>query len=67
MILVKVTIVLAAVIVFMWCALLVWSKTHPLEVLMQDYPWWAYIMVLLILVDAVCAFVSLIWYLFWYL
>ena len=67
MIVMKFTILLTMV-----CALLIfkmrgWAKRYPLEALVENYPIWFYVAVLIIYLDVICIFISTFWFLFCYL
>ena len=67
MIIVKLTIILTLLVVFLIMIFRAWYESHPLSVRLGDYPFWAYIMAVLIMIDVIGIFVSVVWYLFFYL
>jgi len=64
MIIVKLTILLTMVCALLIFAIKVWGKSHPFEVMVEAYPKWFYIAVLLMYLDVICIFASVIWFLF---
>lgn len=67
MIIVKITILLVLVTVFLLGAFKLWIASHPIQAIAEDYPAWTYIMAYLILLDVIGIFASAIWFLFFYL
>lgn len=67
MIIAKLTIVLTLVVILMVIIFRSWCKQNPLRALIEDYPLWAYILGLLVIIDVVGIFYSVIWFLFFYL
>lgn len=64
MIIVKLTILLTMVCALLFTIFREWCKSHPLKALVEEYPWWAYIYGLLVLLDVIAIFLSVIWLLF---
>jgi hypothetical protein len=66
MIIVKLTILLTMVVAFLIRIFKGWCSRHPLEVAIDDYPIWTYIMSVLVILDVVGIFASVVWLLFFY-
>jgi hypothetical protein len=67
MIIVKFAILLTALCVLMLIMFRGWCLNHPLKALVEDYPWWAYVYAILIPIDVLAIFASMIWFLFCFL
>lgn len=64
MIVIKLTILLTMVCAVLIFAIKVWAESNPLEALVENYPTWIYISVLLMFLDVIGIFASAIWLLF---
>lgn len=67
MIIVKLTALLTLIVVFMIVAFKAWCESHPVKAIAEDYPWWAYVMAILVMINVIGIFASAIWFLFFYL
>ena len=67
MIIVKLTILLTMVCVLLKYEMKVWAKNNPPKVYVEDYPTWIYVALLLMFLDVIAIFASVIWFLFFYL
>lgn len=61
---VKFTILLTMVCILLILIFRKWCKRNPLRAIAEDYPVWTYAVGLLILLDVVSIFLSVIWLLF---
>ena len=66
MIIVKLTILVTIIVVFLIRIFKGWCLRHPLEVALEEYPIWTDIMSVLIILDGVGIFASAVWLLFFY-
>lgn len=66
MIIVKLTILVTIIVVFLIYIFKGWCLRHPLDAAIEDYPIWAHIMGILIILDGVGIFASAVWLLFFY-
>lgn len=64
MIIVKLTILLTMVCAVLIFAMKVWGENNPLDALVSNYPVWMYVSVLLMFLDVIGIFASVIWFLF---
>ena len=63
-ILVKITIILIMITLLLLFCFKGWVRNNPLQANLEYYPAWAYLMGFLIIVDVICIFVIVIWFLF---
>lgn len=66
MIIVKLTILVTLIVKFLVYMFKSWALRHPLKLALEDYPWWSYIMAILVILDVVGVFASVIWLLFFF-
>lgn len=66
MIIVKLTILVTIIVIFLIHIFKGWCLRHPLDAAIEAYPIWAYIMGVLIILDGVGIFASAVWLLFFY-
>ena len=66
MIIVKLTILLTMVVMFLVYMFKGWALRHPIELALEYYPWWSYIMSVLIIIDVVGILASAVWLLFFF-
>ena len=64
MIIVKLTILLTMVVVLLIVLFRAWAEVNPLKALVDDYPKWFYMLPLLMFLDVIGIFASVIWFLF---
>lgn len=64
MIIVKITILLTMVVVLLIVLFRAWAEVNPLKALVDDYPKWFYMLPLLMFLDVIGIFASVIWFLF---
>ena len=66
MVIVKLTILALIVTVILLTLFKGWCISHPLEAMIEYYPWWAYVMGILVILDVIGVVASAIWLLFIY-
>ena len=66
MIIVKMTILVTMVVMFLIYMFKGWARQNPLKLALEDYPWWSYIMSILIILDVIGIFASAVWLLFFW-
>jgi len=64
MIIVKFTILLTMVVVLLIVLFRAWAEINPLKALVEEYPKWFYMLPLLMFLDVIGIFASVIWFLF---
>lgn len=64
MMILKITIILTMVVVLLIILFRAWAEINPLKALVEDYPKWFYIIPLLMFLDVIGIFASVIWLLF---
>lgn len=66
MIVVKLTILVTIIVAFLIRIFKGWCLRHPLEAAFEEYPIWTHVMGVLIILDGVGIFASVVWLLFFY-
>ena len=67
MIIVKLTILLTLIVAFGIYMFSGWCKKNKFRAYIEDYPFWAYILTVLAVIDCIGIFTSAVWFLFFYL